>query len=55
MSAPTATPDVADRHLGPDVAAVTAEHARLGVRLQVAVRAVLVVFVAATVLFVPPE
>ena len=55
MSAPTAAPDVAGRHLGPDVAAVTAEHARLGVRLQVAVRAVLVVFVAATVLFVPPE
>jgi two-component system NarL family sensor kinase len=51
---------VADRPLGghvaagPDVAAVTAEHARLGVRLQVAVRAVLVVFVAVTVLAVPP-
>jgi len=55
VSAPTATPDGAVRHLGPDVAAVTAEHARLGVRLQVAVRAVLVVFVAATVLFVPPK
>ena len=40
--------------LGPDVAAVLVEHARRGVRLQVAVRAVLVVFVAATVLVVPP-
>jgi two-component system NarL family sensor kinase len=40
--------------LGPDVASVLVEHARKGVRLQVAVRAVLVVFVAATVLAVPP-
>jgi two-component system, NarL family, sensor kinase len=40
--------------LGPDVAAVLVEHARKGVRLQVGVRAVLVVFVAATVLAVPP-
>jgi len=60
VSAPTATPAGVerppgqDRALGPDLAVVTAEHARLGVRLQVAVRAVLVVFVAATVLFVPP-
>jgi two-component system, NarL family, sensor kinase len=38
----------------PDVAAVLAEHGRLGVALQVAVRGVLVVFVAATVLAVPP-
>jgi two-component system, NarL family, sensor kinase len=40
--------------LGPDVAAVLVEHARRGVRLQVAVRAVLVVFVAVTVLAVRP-
>ncbi len=39
---------------GPDVAAVLVEHARRGVRLQVAVRAVLVALVAATVLAVPP-
>ncbi len=39
---------------GPDVTAVLVEHARRGVRLQVAVRAVLVAFVAATVLAVPP-
>jgi two-component system NarL family sensor kinase len=52
-STASAAPD-AEVLLGPDVAAVTAEHARLGVRLQVAVRAVLVVFVAATVLTVPP-
>ena len=40
--------------LGPDVAAVLVEHARRGVQLQVAVRTVLVVFVAATILVVPP-
>ena len=60
MTAPPATPVVVDRPperdlaAGPDVTTVTAEHARLGVRLQVAVRAVLVVFVAVTVLAVPP-
>ncbi len=54
MSAPAAPPAAADRPPGPDVAAIRLEHARLGVRLQVAVRGVLVVFVAATVLFVPP-
>ena len=53
MSAPTATPPGLDR-LGPDVTAVAIGHAHLGVRLQVAVRAVLVVFVASTVLFVAP-
>ena len=40
--------------LGPDVAAVLVDHARHGVRLQLAVRAVLVAFVAATVLAVRP-
>jgi two-component system NarL family sensor kinase len=50
VSAPAAPP-LPDR---PDVAVVTAEHGRLGVAVQVAVRAVLVVFVAATVLAVPP-
>ena len=49
MSAPTAPAP-----LGPDVTAVLVDHARRGVRLQVAVRAVLVAFVAATVLAVPP-
>ena len=48
MSAPAAPPP-----LRPDVAAVVV-HARLGVRLQVAVRAVLVVFVAAAVVAVRP-
>lgn len=47
-------PSTAEQLLGPEVAAVALEHARLGVRLQVAVRAVLVVFVASTVLFVAP-
>jgi two-component system NarL family sensor kinase len=39
---------------GPAVLAVTVEHARRGVRLQVALRWVLVAFVALTVVFVPP-
>ena len=52
MSAPVAPPAAAEAPLGPDVAAIRLEHAGLGVRLQVAVRGVLVVFVAATVLFV---
>ena len=55
MSAPVAPPAGAEAPLGPDVAAIRLEHAGLGVRLQVALRGVLVVFVAATVLFVPPE
>jgi two-component system NarL family sensor kinase len=54
VSATPATAVPTEPAVGPDVAAVTAEHARLGVRLQVAVRGVLVVFVAATVLAVPP-
>ena len=54
VSAPVAPPAAAEAPLGPDVAAIRLEHAGLGVRLQVAVRGVLVVFVAATVLFVPP-
>ena len=54
MSAPVAPQAAAEAPLGPDVAAIRLEHAGLGVRLQVAVRGVLVVFVAATVLFVPP-
>jgi two-component system NarL family sensor kinase len=40
--------------LEPDVTAVLVEHARRGVRLQIGVRAALVVFVAATVLAVRP-
>ena len=54
MSAPAATPTAADQPLGPDVVAIAAEHAGLGVRLQLAVRGVLVVFVAVTVLAIPP-
>jgi len=54
VSAPVAPPAAAEAALGPDVAAIRLGHAALGVRLQLAVRGVLVVFVAATVLFVPP-
>jgi two-component system, NarL family, sensor kinase len=54
VSAPPAILLGADLRLGPDVATVVARHGRLGVALQVGVRAVLVVFVAATVLAVPP-
>src|SRR3954471_23913104 len=41
--------------VGPDVVATAVEHARRGVRLQVALRWLLVGFVALTVLTVPPE
>lgn len=54
MSVPSGPHTLEPAVLGPDVAAVLVEHARKGVRLQVGVRAVLVVFVAATVLAVPP-
>jgi two-component system NarL family sensor kinase len=54
VSTPVAPQAAAEAPLGPDVAAIRLGHAGLGVRLQVAVRGVLVVFVAATVLFVPP-
>ncbi|MCW0212406.1 MAG: ATP-binding protein [Pseudonocardia sp.] len=40
---------------GPEVAAVAVEHARRGVRLQVVLRWVLVLFVMVTVVAVPPE
>lgn len=40
--------------LGPDVMRVALDHARRGVNLQVVLRWVLVVFVALTVVFVPP-
>ncbi|ODU00276.1 MAG: ATPase [Pseudonocardia sp. SCN 72-86] len=40
--------------IGPDVMRVAMEHARRGVNLQVALRGVLVLFVALTVAFVPP-
>jgi two-component system NarL family sensor kinase len=49
VSAPVVGPEV-----GSEVTAVVTEHARRGVRLQVGVRAVLVVFVAATVVTVKP-
>ncbi|MCE3552135.1 ATP-binding protein [Pseudonocardia sp. RS11V-5] len=51
MSTPTGAPAPPG---GPAVLAVTVEHARRGVRLQVALRWVLVAFVALTVAFVPP-
>ncbi|GAA4699261.1 ATP-binding protein [Pseudonocardia yuanmonensis] len=51
MSTPTGPPAPPG---GPAVLAVAVEHARRGVRLQVALRWVLVVFVALTVAFVPP-
>lgn len=40
--------------IGPDVLRVAMDHARRGVNLQVALRGVLVAFVALTVVFVPP-
>lgn len=40
--------------IGPDVMRVAMDHARRGVNLQVALRGVLVAFVALTVVFVPP-
>jgi two-component system NarL family sensor kinase len=52
VSAPVGTE--VGSEVGSEVTVVTAEHARRGVRLQVAVRAVLVVFVAATVITVRP-
>ncbi|WP_433507779.1 sensor histidine kinase [Pseudonocardia halophobica] len=51
MSTPTGAPVPPG---GPAVLAVAVEHARRGVRLQVALRWVLVAFVALTVAFVPP-
>ncbi len=47
-------PDPAGAEVGPEVVATALEHARRGVRLQVALRWVLVGFVALTVLTVPP-
>ena len=58
MSAPTAPVTATDpdgRRLGVDVTKVALDHARRGVRLQVALRWVLVAFVALTVVFVPPS
>ncbi|MFC7656067.1 hypothetical protein ACFQV8_05545 [Pseudonocardia benzenivorans] len=49
MSVPTEPEPV-----GPDVLRVAMDHARRGVNLQVALRWVLVVFVALTVVFVAP-